>query len=224
MLFRSIQMHFAVDRLTAPPFVTDPIPLCAHRPLTNAPGAFRLDPPGRETALPFGSTFVLRDGIAVLAPAAPTLPELRVEGVLDALGVVDLTTPQLDRLLADPDLRPTLRTPDVQPMAYRLTLFTAGGYLATQFLDHGGGSIDLRRWFTNESLYGGLTGLEGPWLGDAMRLPTVVDLALDFPAMLEAGTVDLGTGAFTATHRCSRRLVFRFDRGYNAWADRAQGR
>jgi hypothetical protein len=223
----AIQLYFAVDRLTAPPFAEPTRPLFACRPLADTVGVFRLAPPGQATALPFGSTWIMQGTAAIPAPAAAPLPELVLVGEPLRDGVVDLTTPVLDRLLRADAPHPILRTPDVQPMAYRLTLFTAGGYLATQFLDHGGGSIDLLRWFRYDEdnrYFVGRTGIDTLMIGDALRLPAAVDLSLDFPALLEAGTVDLATYSFTPTHRCTQRLVFRFDRDYNAWANRAQGR
>ena len=64
----------------------------------------------------------------------------------------------------------------------------------------------------------------GPFLGDALVVPTTIDLDPSFPTLIEAGTFDPAAAAFTPTHRAERLVRLRFDRGYPAWVRRVQGR
>ncbi|MBL8755907.1 MAG: hypothetical protein JNK15_21610, partial [Planctomycetes bacterium] len=137
----AIQLHLGVDRITAPPHLDRTVPLFALRPLLGSPAAFRLADPGHEFALPSGSSWRQESGMLRTLPPPAGLPPLVVTGAVDADFVVDLTATALARLL-DPAASLVLHTPDVRPMAYRLTVFTAGGYVTTLFLDHGDGSID----------------------------------------------------------------------------------
>lgn len=135
-----------------------------------------------------------------------------------------------------------------RPPIFRLTLFTATGYAATVFFDHAepaspDGVIDLRRWLAGDTKALAaaratgrvLTPIEAlqlqpahfgsgafDYIGEAIGLPTTMDLDPTFPVLLEAGTVDFATLRFTPTHRCQRLLTFRFDRGYEAWRRRVQ--
>ena len=113
---------------------------------------------------------------------------------------------------------------------YRLTVFTAGGYLATLFANHApanadDGVVDFRAWFAGgpagEAARYGFGGAE--YVGEALCVPTTMDLSPSFPALLEAGAVD-ANGVFRATHRARRMFELRFDRGYPAWVRRAQGK
>ena len=233
-----VQLHFGLDRLLLPPFSERAVPLYALRPLFASPLAFRLHADHEApTALPLGSTWFFADPSALgKAPDPAPLPDLEVTG--HDGGVLDLTSPRLFTLLqADPP-HIRLQTPGVRPLAFRLTLFTANGYLATVFLDHGDGSgpdgtVDIRTWFAGRrpvpvpdgyvEYWIGRIATSDTFIGEVLDVPTTIDLVPEFPMLLEAGDVDLKTGGFTATHRARRLLTFRFDRGYRAWKLAAHG-
>jgi hypothetical protein len=224
-----VQLRFGVDRLLAPPFTPAPVATYALRPLLDA--GFALAPPGAEPApLPAGSTWSFADAATLRAVApAPPLPELVVAGDIDAAGTVDLRSERLAALLDPAVTAPRLVTPGVRTDAFRLTVFTANGYLATLFENHAqpgaaDGLIDVRAWFSALGTLRIGSVAPGVYIGDALQVPTVVDLVPEFPALLEGGTVDRATLAFTATHRARLLVVLRFDRGYAAWVRRAQGR
>lgn len=226
----AVQLHFGVDRMLQPPFTEHARRLYAHRPLAVSDSAFRLETEdGVPAALPSGSTWAFA-GPGSLAQALPRidLPDLPVAGI-DG-GVVDLTRPVLDAMLPANGPRPVLTTPGVRAMAHRLTVFTAGGYLATLCLDHAppeakDGALDFRAWFAgdgrSEPARYGFGGAE--FVGEALGVPTTMDLDPTFPCLLEAGTV-AADGAFRPTHRARRMLLLRFDRGFAGWVRKAQGR
>jgi hypothetical protein len=161
-------------------------------------------------------------------PPHDDLPALPIAGLVD--GGVDLTSAQLHAMLPTGAVGPRLQTPQVRTPHYRLTVFTGGGYLATLFANHApanasDGVVDFRAWFAGgpagEAARYGIGGAE--FVGEALVVPTTMDLSPAFPALLEAGAVD-ANGVFRATHRARRLFELRFDRGYPAWARRAQGR
>lgn len=231
----TVMLHFGIDRLLAPPFGDDRARLFALRPLAEIPEVFRLHAPTEVPfALPVGSTWFFADATALgQAPAAPVLPELRVDGDQD--GVLDLRSPVLHAVL-DGAPAPQLHFPDLAPPLLRLTLFTANGYLTTICSDHGEpgastGTFDVRAWFTAcppDSLRGGRIARAQVFIGDALEIPTTIDRVPEFPVLLEAGTLEgdprSGPITFVPTHRSRRLLTFRFDRDYPAWVRRAQGR
>jgi hypothetical protein len=203
--------------------------LLALRPIVDGPGVFRLDDGGAPATLPGGSTWWFRDA-ATLARAgdASDLPDLPIEG--DTEGVVDLSH---DRLVAmkERTLQIGLRTGAGRPDWFRLTIFTAMGYLCCVFPDHGDpasphGTIDLLQFFGGDLSVGvppersriaparyGLVGDAYAMLG--LRAPTIHDLAPRFPVLLESGRIE--GERFVATHRARRLLTFGFDRRYPAW-------
>jgi hypothetical protein len=237
----AVMLHFGIDRMLAPPFHEPARQLFALRPLAELPGVVRIEQPGEPPhSLPLGSTWWFPDTTALgrALPLAP-LPELPVAG--DDDGVFDLTTPRLDQLLGIAETAfvtgaPTfgLATPGVRAQAYRVTLFTANGYLSCICWNHAAegaadGSIDMLRFFagdrsnTFDPSPARLSTRVPSFIGDALAVPTTIDLVPDFPTLFEAGTVDLATLRFTPTHRARRLITFRFDRGYPAWVRRAQG-
>ncbi|MCU0863132.1 MAG: hypothetical protein MUC36_05020 [Planctomycetes bacterium] len=225
----TVQLHFGIDRLLAAPFGADAARLYALRPLDAGPSAFRLTADGElPFALPAGSTWFFADATALgRAPDGPQLPPLEVTGDQD--GELDLSTPVLFAM-AKGERRPGLRTPGVRPAAFRLTLCTANGYLATLFVDHGDGSgsdgtIDILSWFSAIGTPRIGSYAPGAYIGDALDVPTTIDREPVFPVLLEAGTYQLAAGSavFTPTHRCRRLLRFRFDRDYPQWRRAVQG-
>ncbi len=218
-----VQMLFGIDRLLLPPFGDGRATVCALRPMSPAHDAFRLYPlRTRPFELPTGSTWFFDGSELRAAPPPPPLPlpELVVGG--DEGGVLDLTTPRLDVLAADPEATTGLQLRGVRAPCFRLTLFTASGYFATLCEDHApagasDGEIRLRRWFS-----GGAPYSPGALIGDVLAVPTSLDLVPEFPVLIEAGAVQ-GT-EFVPTHRARRLLTFRFDREYPNWVRRVQGR
>lgn len=227
-----VQLHYGVDRMLLPPFAARPHRLYALRPLATSDSAFRLElDDGVPRALPDGSTWHFDTPAALaLVPPRVDLPDLAVAGLVD--GGVDLTGPALDALLPAGASGPRLRTPQVRTSHYRLTVFTAGGYLATLFGNHAtadaaDGVVDFRAWLAGDGAAGheaaryGFGGAE--YVGEALVVPTTMDLTPSFPVLLEAGSVD-GNGTFRATHRARRLFELRCDRSYPGWVRRAQGR
>jgi hypothetical protein len=226
----AVQLHFGVDRMLQPPFTAQARRLFAFRPLAVSDSAFRLElVDGVPAALPSGSTWAFH-GASSLVQTLPRidLPDLTVAGI-DENGV-DLTRPALDAMLPADGPRPVLTTPGVRAQAHRLTVFTAGGYLATICRDHApegtkDGALDFRAWFAgdgrSEPARYGFGGAE--FVGEALGVPTTMDLESAFPCLLEAGSI-APDGAFQATHRARRMIVLRFDRGFAGWVRKAQGR
>lgn len=236
-----VMLHFGVDRMLLPPFGPGGPRLFALRPLADVPGVVRLETPGEPPfALPGGSTwwFAAPSALARVPAATPELPDLPLAG--DADGVVDLSTARLfdfagraKDLFAHRAPSFGLRTPGVKPMGYRVTIFTASGYLACLCFDYGlagpeDGWIDLLRFLARDDVSGvqpaiySVTG--SAWAGEALTVPTTIDLDPSFPVLVEAGRVDPTTGRFTPTHRARRLLEFHFDHGYAGWTRALQGR
>jgi hypothetical protein len=235
----AVQFHFGVDRMFAPPFGPGSIRVFPLRPAEATASAVRLADPGEVPfALPGGSTWFF-DGSEALYAAPPVpLPDLEV--AVD--GGLDLPTSRLDALArADGDplaVRIPVRTPGVSPAAYRVTFFTAVGYLSALFVNQRAaerdGGFELRdflrtaRW----SGPGPVTRLADPGTvrqdaGDAYLLQglTVVaihDLLPEFPVLFEAVAL-LGDRA-VVTHRARRLLWCRVDRDLPAFLRRLQGR
>ena len=232
-----MQLHFGVDRMLQPPFLDPGVVLHAWRPIVDAPGVVRLEQPGEPPfQLPIGSTWWFADERSLgRAPAPAPLPDLPITGDVD--GVFDLTTSRLDTLIAlvragigPQDESFGLRTSGVRPPVFRVTIFTASGYLACLCLDHASpgaadGWLDALRFFSkgNDPLaVGNLSTRAELLVGEALIVPTTIDLDPAFPTLLEGGTFDMATRTFTATHRARRMITFRFDRGYAHWVHRTR--
>ena len=241
----SVQLHFGVDRMLRPPFTERAVDLRAWRPLLGRPDAVRLaGPDGAPFALPEGTTWWLPDQSALgRAPPPPPLPPLPLSGDTD--GVVDVATRRLEEWTARyPELiaarRPSfgLTMPGVAAAGFRVTIFTANGYLSCWCPDHAlpgddGMRLDVMRLLAGDAenalwqqpaLLVSRFDPAGPFLGDALVVPTTIDLDPSFPTLIEAGTFDPAGAAFTPTHRAERLVRLRFDRGYPAWVRRVQGR
>jgi hypothetical protein len=233
-----VQLHFGVDRMLAPPFGPGTTRLYALRPLAEFPGVVRLWPPaGMPFALPMGSTWFFADATALgRAPDAPLLPELVVTGDTD--GVIDCASARLleaarhavqGGATAGPSFG--LRTPGVRPQGFRVTILTANGYLACLCVDHGlgaagEGSLDVLRFLAGDEHRGiapAVYATAGTSLaGEALVVPTTIDLDPAFPVLVEAGAMQ--GSEFVPSHRARRLVTFRFDRGYPAWVRTMQGR
>jgi hypothetical protein len=243
-----VQFHFGVDRMVQEPFSRGGQRLLALRPLVEEREVFRLETTeGMPFALPGGSTWFFLDsnaqGSMALGqpPAGPRPPELVVTGDVD--GVLDVTSAPLDDLLSEFEGKrkyqvlwerdePSfgLQTPGVRPEAYRITVFTATGYLCLRCPDHAAagspdGAIDMLRVLAGHPQKGleparfGLGAFD--FVGNKLLVPTTIDLVPEFPVLVEAGS---WRGVwFTTTHRARRLVTFRFDRHYPAWVRRVQG-
>lgn len=227
---RAVQLHFGVDRLLAPPWRNTAMPLVALRPLAMSATAFSL-PANHEFGLPSGSVWHWSGETSRFQPVIATraLPKLQIAG--DEAGRVDFAATRLMALTLDAQASFQLTTSPGRPEGFRITLFTAGGYLACLCFDHGVagatvGTIDARKLLAGDPA----TGLEparygldpAAFLGEALDVPTTIDLDPCFPVWIEAG--QMRDGAFVPTHQADRLLLFCFDRGYAQWKRLVQGR
>lgn len=235
----AMQLHFGIDRMLRPPFSEDPASLLALRPLLPSADAFRIETKGEPPfILPSGSTWWFPDQTALgrgIPP--PPLPELEIDG--DDDGALDITTDRLMPLIdAYRDIKPTDRTsfgltmPGVKGPFFRVTMFTASGYLCCICSDHSepseaDGRLDFIRFLVqNPERPFDIAHLSptNALLGEALTVPTTMDLLPEFLTLVEAGTFDQEKLLFTPTHRARRMVAFRFDRSYPEWVRRAQGR
>lgn len=235
----AMQLHFGIDRMLQPPFSERPTSLFALRPLLQTRDAFRIETKGEPPpSLPLGSTWWFPDQTALGRATTPSpLPELLLAG--DDQGALDLTTERLIPLIeAYRGRKPTdrysfgLTMPGVKGPFFRVTMFTANGYLCCVFADHSepgatAGRLDIVRLLANNPERPFDIGHLSPtntMLGDALTVPTTIDLVPEFPVLIEAGEFDLQKLLFTPTHRARRMIVFRFDRSYPTWVRKVQGR
>jgi len=239
----AVQLHFGIDRLLRAPFSERDVALFAWRPLLMRPDAIRLQgPDGMPFQLPEGSVWWFADATALgRAPEPSTLPSLAIVG--DDDGVLDLSTARLDPWIERyPEMiearQPSfgLTMPGLRTMGFRLTIFTANGYLCCWCPNHAAPGADARldviRMFAGDAhnaiwpkpaLVVARFDPNGPFVGDMLPVPTTIDLDPSFPVLIEAGSFDPKQATFTPTHRARRMIRFRFDRNYPAWVRRAQG-
>ena|GEM_PF-5826432 len=238
----AIQLHFGVDRLLRPPFDDSDVALYAWRPLRVGPNTVHLEgPDGSPFELAEGSTWRFTDPTTLaMAPAPTPLADLKLIGDVD--GVVDLTTPTLDEMLARhaqglaaESSGPRLEMPGVDAMGFRVTIFTANGYLSCWCPNHAAaGATSARLEFSR--FFGGdpqhpfwrqpamVTRTLDADVGSALVVPTTMDLNTAFPTLIEAGSFDLNERAFQPSHRARRLIRLKFDRGYPSWRRRCMGR
>jgi len=235
----AVQLHFGVDRMLQPPFYDPGVALYAWRPLLQRPESVQLrSADGAPFALGEGSTWWFPQTYAMVpAPPAPTLPALPVTGDTD--GVVDLTTPVLDALLEQHGggaiaAGPALEMPGVRAQGFRVTIFTANGYLSCWCPNHAApgaaaARLDFAKFFGGDPAHpfwpqpAMVTKTLDADVGAALVVPTTIDLEPTFPTLIEAGSFDLERGRFEPTHRARRLVRLRFDRGYPGWVRRCQG-
>ena len=237
----AVQLHFGVDRMLQPPFYDPGVALYAWRPLLQRPEAVRLQQPdGAPFELGEGSTWWFPEPYAMVRAEAPApLLELPIEGDVD--GTFDLTTPVLDRMLAEQAEQiasgapgPHLTMPGVDAAGFRVTVFTANGYLSCWCPNHAApgapaARLDFTRFLGGDARHPFWTGpatvtttLDAD-IGTALVVPTTIDLEPTFPTLIEAGVFDLEQRTFSATHRARRLVRLRFDRGYPDWVRRCMG-
>lgn len=239
-----VQLHFGVDRMLEPPFGAGGLALYAHRPLATLPGVVTLSPPeAMPWPVPGGSTWWFRTSTDLqrVPDRAPELPDLPLElGTGTSQGEIDLSTARLfewtgraAELFATRTPSAGLRTPGVRPMGYRVTIFTANGYLACLCRDYGlagpdAGWIDWLRFLAQDPQLGippAVVATVGTaWAGEALMVPTAIDRDPVFPTLVEAGRFEPSTGQFVPSHRARRLLALQFDRGYSGWVRKVQGR
>ncbi len=167
------------------------------------------------------------------------MPGLAFAG--DSRDALDITTDRLMTLIeAYRGIKLTdrdsfgLTMPGVKGPFFRVTLFTASGYLCCICRDHSkaaeeSGRLDVARFLAWNQVppydYDIARLLVGnTFLSDALPVPTTIDLVPEFPTLIEAGTFDLTSNVFTPTHRARRMITFRFDRRYPEWVRKVQGR
>jgi len=237
-----VQMHFGIDRMLRPPFADGQAKLYAHRPLLNEWNALSLhDQSDQPIAVPGAHTVLFRS--ADLLVTVPELPmqELPIKAEwrttaqnssqpgpwLDVTATgLDLSSARMQQLKDGGDkavgsgIEARLVTPSIRPAAYRVTIFTANGYLcsvvpADASSEGTDGTIDLLRFFRDTQCVP---------LGYLLRLlevPTIVDLTPSFPVLIEAGRIR--NDQFVPTHRARTLPVMHFDRGYPAVVRRMLG-
>lgn len=199
--------HLFVDRLLLPPFGTGRAVL-ALRPLVNRPGAEHV-PLAHFAGL---TDFRLLDLQAPEAPPPPpSLPDLPVQVVgslhLSSLAIWDL---HLGRAVH------ALHFPGTSAPHFRLTILTAGGYVASVLPNEAPGAA------TGVVSLGSLlargryasTG-DDAMVALALNVPAAIDLRREFPLLVEAGR--LVGGEFEAAARTERPLALRLDEDYCRW-------
>ena len=236
----ALQLHFGVDRMLQPPFYPAGAQLFAWRPLDRGPDSIRLQgADGLPFTLSEGSTWWFADPSALgRAPTAPPMDELVITGDQD--GAVDLRGPVLDDMLANfatilkPGGRgPSLVTPGVRTMGYRVTIFTANGYLCCWCPNHAAsdatdGRLDFARFFGGDPqnpLWQRGATVTRTWdvdIGSRLDVPTTIDLDPTFPTLIEAGDFD-AQNTFRPTHRARRMIRLNFDRSFPEWRRRCMG-
>jgi hypothetical protein len=234
----AIQLHFGIDRMLQPPFCEPGKQLFALRPLIDARGIVRIGQPDEPPfALPKGSTWWFPNETAFgRITESPRLPELVIEG--DSDGILDMSTERLMPLIDDyKEIKATgqntfgLTTQGNQQPFFRLTIFTACGYLSCICKNHrrpneAGGRIDVLRLLAMDAAnpydIGRLSITEDRFIGDALIVPTTMDILPLFPTLIEAGSVNLETGTFSPSHRARRLIMFSFDDRYASWVRKAQ--
>ncbi len=208
----AMAFDLGVDRLLEPPFVTTrPRVVRALRTLGQQADVRRL-PYGDDRALPFrDATTLALEGPTILAtPRPPSLGDLaiRYDGP-------ERLTPADALALNDQRLTCRFTVAGVRAPMFRVTLFAAGGYLTVLVPDRGTGAngvVDVRdvllaRYVANDHR-------DEFHVAFALEVPVALDLAPDFPVLVEAGDIDGQSGVFVAS-RANREMAWlRFDRAY----------
>jgi len=203
-----VQFHIGIDRLLQPPFVErDPRRVLALRPLTTRADA-RTVPYGESVGLPFRAPTLAFDGAdarTLLPPAE--LPDLRLEGPSR------VPTSSLDALNRG-EVEARITAPGVRAAGFRVTIFTAGGYLTVEVPDAGSGAdgaIDMRDVLVARHVHS--EGKDQEHVLFALAIATTFDLDTTFPLLVEA-LDDEGV----TTHANRTPFMLGFDRGLHAFA------
>lgn len=219
---RVVAFHLGVDRLLLPPFVPAErahAALYALRPLAGGPPAWQLEYDD-ERGLPVEDAVTLRfDGPAILGrlPAARLAPlSVTVEGV-------HRFVPEHLRMLHEGRAESWLVMRGVRAPFFRVTVFTAGGYLTAVVPDQAAaGSPDGRVAVLAvlEARY--VTTLPGPDMAHVafgLTVPATFDRSTRFPVLVEAGVVEQTAAGpvFAATHAARELLTFELGRDHAAF-------
>ena len=201
-----ISYHLGVDRIVGPPFGQSSRRVFALRPLSPRPEAARI-PYGETKGLPHGHTVSLMraTGTFVLTPDQGPEVSAHIEGP------AALTSEVLTDISKDL-IAPTFVIDGPRASHYRITTFTAGGYIACVLPNEAaageaGGRVPLASWLKAETTPPAVVVRE-------LEVPTALDLELRFPVLIEAGVRSDTTGRFTATAVASDLLWVQFDRDY----------
>ncbi|MEM7200451.1 MAG: hypothetical protein AAF628_09320 [Planctomycetota bacterium] len=200
-----VLFHLGVDRLLAPPFGDGTRRALALRPLVPGPDAPRL-PYGDEFGLPVGTTAaaISGTGFGLLPPA----PLRKMDARLDDVSQLDPET--LWRLHRGEQAPVFVAS---RPAShYRITAFTAGGYVTAVLpneapADADSGRVSLARWLEAETS-------PNAFVVTDLVVPAVLDLELGLPVMVEAGQLADGSARFRATHVGRALLELRLTREY----------
>lgn len=206
-----LTFHLGVDRMVLPPFGEGQHRVFALRPLSPRGDAPRL-PYGETKGLPHGHTISLMDdtGAFILEPDRRPRVDARIEGPAHL-------TSQVLMDINENRAAPAFVIGGERAPHYRITLFTAGGYLTCVLPNEvppvqPGGRVGLRPWLEAKT-----TAREH--IVRDLLVPTAIDLETRFPVLIEAGetiTTD-GRTTFAAT-AVGRDLVWvEFDRDYAAF-------
>ena len=202
----AVYYHLGVDRMTMPPFGRGRQRPFAFRPLVDRPDPFR---PGEIAAIP-GFTPMVAWETQSRSRARSRIE--RCEAVLDG---PERWTSQLFWDLHRERTQAAFVIRGLRAPSYRITVFTAGGYLTAVCADEAApGSADGRVRY--QSWLAGRTAGQGEDARMAFGLvtPTVLDLDTRFPVFVEAG----GGTPFAATHAARSLLWIEFERDFAEWA------
>ncbi|MBI5852845.1 MAG: hypothetical protein HZB39_17680 [Planctomycetes bacterium] len=206
--------HLGVDRLLAPPFAKAPWRrVLALRPLDQRPDAIAI-PYGDDRGLPVLAPtmrFAPGDALDRLERAELADLTLRIEG-----GATVATSMLLD--LDNKRARIAVRASGVRSAWYRVTLFTASGYLSCLLQDRAeagdpDGAIDVVDLLRARYVTG--AGPDTAHVLFALGVAATFDREPRFPLLIEAGELDpaQGPAAFRATHANRSLVELAFDRG-----------
>lgn len=203
-----LMFHLFVDRLLLPPFGGGRSVL-ALRPLIPRPGVEQV-PLARFVGL---DGYLPLDVADEPLPAAPDDPDLRVE--ID--GDLHLSSAAIWDMHRG-RTRHGLRFVGDRSTHYRLSILTAGGYIAcvlpNETHDAGDGYVSMA------TLLGkGRYAREGDdaMVALALQVPATLDVSTDFPVLVEAGTLASDGHTFAPRARTQRPLRLRLDRDYADW-------
>lgn len=206
--------HLGVDRLLAAPFAPAPgRRVLALRPLDQRPDAITI-PYGDDRGLPlFAPTlrFASSDELEPLERTELVDLPLRVDGssTIATSMLLDLDAKRV---------RIAVRTGGVRSAWYRVTLFTASGYLSCVLPDRAetgdpDGAIDVVDLLRARYVTG--AGPDTAHVLFALGVAATFDREPRFPLLVEAGELDpaAGPASFRATHANRSVVELAFDRG-----------
>ena len=218
----AIAFHLGVDRLLQLPFGRGRQRSLALRPLHPGPDAHVL--PYAESkihGLPFGRT------MSFGSPGSlnTRLPNYRAkELVVEYHGPEVLTLDVVERAMRA-KLDPHVRISGMRALRYRVTVFTAGGYLTGFVKDESRPDARDGRFSIRAVLFAfhKRTGQKGDEIALSLIEPSALDLDLRFPMLVEADENDDGAGGmldFQVSHTNRRPLYLQLDRSYATFVRR----